>query len=89
MSAGIEIEYLNVCHIVECHWHCASISRYYGSISIFLRIRLFFLSYEQELKYVHGQEVENVCYVNDLITGHRMEMSVRREGLGKGGKGLI
>ena len=35
---GIEVEYLNVCHIVECYWHCASISRYYGSMSIFLRV---------------------------------------------------
>ena len=40
ISAVIKVEYLDVCRIAECYSHCASISIYYGSISIFLREQL-------------------------------------------------
>ena len=39
ISAVIKVEYLDVCHIAYWYLHCASISRYYGLISIFLHVR--------------------------------------------------
>ena len=50
ISAGIKVEYLNVFHIVKCYWHFASISRYYRSISIFLRATTNF--YQKSLKFL-------------------------------------